>query len=626
MIKKVKVIQDANEREKYFEKFGESEETKDVLNQFFKVRFLLENQDLGYYVDENNTITFEEFKNLINEALEKQKQAKQPKKSFVSQGKINKDKFVELYGEEAYNQFIDLKKFLKAPYDDINYWFKVLKQIENLDEITAKRVINASKEELNEILIDAEEKKEMAESLARANQVSTTETEEERLAREKNEEEVFKNNEANNPSKIVEGEGIEYLGGNAEWRVYKVTTPEGSSKFALPRSQGKGWCITGGGKWGRGDATKGITDVSAARSYWVSSYVPFYFFMTEPMNKSYAFYKSGDKWTWVDAKTDSPVAIDPNVPLWLPFLPKGLQDLATVKPEIIEEFTILNGTLSSVNNKSLTQYRVPAAVTHIGNGAFNGCSRMKEVILPTPTTSIGTYAFEGCSKLELVEIKGKLINVEAGAFKNCSSLRAINCSDLKIIQTETFANCSKLLSIKTSEALEHIKAEAFSGCLSLNSIFVPSDCKIEDTSFNYCTKLTIFTDAPEKPSFWNAEAIEKVHQVKYGVHDSINDIAVDTLMEVVKKFKKEHSDIINKYQARLDESKDKYEDYQILCEFWEECRNTIDYEDEDFWDMYMDANAMSPMPESAQKQFTIRVLNIKHLKPLTDLAIDEAFE
>ena len=105
MIKKIKVsqeaIQDANDREKYFEKFGETEETKNLLSQFFKVRFQLENQNLSYYVDENNPITFEEFKVLINEADEKQKAAKQPKKAFVSQGKINKDKFIDLYGEEA---------------------------------------------------------------------------------------------------------------------------------------------------------------------------------------------------------------------------------------------------------------------------------------------------------------------------------------------------------------------------------------------------------------------------------------------------------------------------------------------------------------------------------------------
>ena len=114
--------------------------------------------------------------------------------------------------------------------------------------------------------------------------------------------------------------------------------------------------------------------------------------------------------------------------------------------------------------------------------------------------------------------------------------------------------------------------------------------------------------------------------MRYGVHDSINDIAVNKLIEVVDKFKTEHGDLISKYQARLDESKDKYEDYRILCEFYEECRDTIYYDDEDFWDMYSDANAMMPMPESVQKQFVIRVLNIKHLDPLTDLAIDEGFE
>ena len=504
MIRKIRVsqeaIQDANDREKYFEKFGETDETKNLLSQFFKVRFQLENQNLSHYVDENNPITFEEFKELINEATEKQRAAKQPKQAFVSQGKINKDKFIDLYGEEAYNQYMDLKRFLKSPFDDINYWFKVLKQVENLDEITAKRIVNGVKEELNEVLINAEERKELEN--ARLELQTKEETEED----EKTREEIARRTaEESNKTEIVQGEGIEYLGGDSKYRVYKITSADGAYKFALPSREGRGWCITGGGSgWSEG----GKPSLSKARNFWNMErrMAPFYFFITTPLVKSYAVTNQGEVW---EAKNDSRIGMPTDLPLYLEGIPSNIKAKANVKAKLIDEFTIVGDVLTSVNDKSKTAYVVPSVVKEIGPNAFNGCSKAQYVTLQAPVKSIQRNAFKGCSKLTELNIMGTLSNIDFGAFENCSSLAFIDISSVNNIYDDTFKNCSKLQSVNVSKNLNYIGKNAFEGCISLKSIFIPSDCRIEDTSFNYCSNLTIFTNAMEKPIGWNNEALEK---------------------------------------------------------------------------------------------------------------------
>ena len=512
------------EKNKFFELYKDEPDAKQTFGLFFKVQHELPHEELSYYLDEANGYTYESFKELLNETIQNKKAAEREAKAAAgpqkSQGQINKEKFVAFYGEDYYNDFVNFKDtdYLDEKYKDINYWINFIKGISPEEIAELKKQYRRYVLEFEDAIYDAKDRKEEHDNFHPVAAVEE-ETEEEKEIKEA---EAQKNSEANNTSKIIEGEGIEYLGGDANWRVYKVTSPEGSAKFALPRSQGKGWCITGGGTWGRGDATKGITDVGTARNYWCSSYAPFYFFMTEPMNKSWAFYKSGSTWSWVDARTDSHIQISPDVPLWLPFLPEGLKALSKAKPEIFEEFTILNGTLTQINDKSKEEYLIPAAVQTIGNAAFKGCNKMKKVILQAPTRYINYRAFQGCSNLEKVEIRGSLLTVDFEAFEGCSSLKAINISDLQYIAKGCFKNCNNLVGVKMSKSLNSIGPEAFMGCVSLGTIYINSECHIADTAFKYCTNLTIITNARTIPANWSYTA-ENVKGFKFKASDSINE-------------------------------------------------------------------------------------------------------
>jgi hypothetical protein len=47
---------------------------------------------------------------------------------------------------------------------------------------------------------------------------------------------------------------------------------------------------------------------------------------------------------------------------------------------------------------------LPNSLTYIGSHAFNGCTRLTEIILPNGLETIGSYAFNGCNSLETMTI------------------------------------------------------------------------------------------------------------------------------------------------------------------------------------------------------------------------------
>lgn len=57
-------------------------------------------------------------------------------------------------------------------------------------------------------------------------------------------------------------------------------------------------------------------------------------------------------------------------------------------------------------------------ITHIGEGAFSGCYRLKKITIPGSVTSIGEYAFEGCF-FDSVTISDGVTSIGDCAFTEC---------------------------------------------------------------------------------------------------------------------------------------------------------------------------------------------------------------
>ena len=73
------------------------------------------------------------------------------------------------------------------------------------------------------------------------------------------------------------------------------------------------------------------------------------------------------------------------------------QALNTYRDTAVTKFIIGERSFSG---SALTTLRVPAQVTVIPEGAFNGCASLASVTLPDAVTVIGKQAFANCGKLE----------------------------------------------------------------------------------------------------------------------------------------------------------------------------------------------------------------------------------
>lgn len=91
---------------------------------------------------------------------------------------------------------------------------------------------------------------------------------------------------------------------------------------------------------------------------------------------------------------------------------------------------------------------IPNSVTHIGGGAFFGCSSLTKIVIPNSVTHIGYDAFFGCKALTSIVIPESVIDIGNSAFSCCSALSKIVIrSSATHIADSAFISCDNLTSI-----------------------------------------------------------------------------------------------------------------------------------------------------------------------------------
>lgn len=174
---------------------------------------------------------------------------------------------------------------------------------------------------------------------------------------------------------------------------------------------------------------------------------------------------------------------------------KNFTNLSSV--EIPASITIIeNGAFdgcSSLNAISL----LAGSIRTIGNSAFNGCISLPSLVIPTSVTSIGEYAFSGCRSMRTIEFPDNVTSIGYGICSGCSGLQSVTFGEgITRVEGASFKECTNLTTILWGGGVTTIGNDAFQGCTGLTSLIIPQGItSIGTTSgaFLGCTNLETVT-------------------------------------------------------------------------------------------------------------------------------------
>ena len=134
---------------------------------------------------------------------------------------------------------------------------------------------------------------------------------------------------------------------------------------------------------------------------------------------------------------------------------------------------------------------IPSSVKRIGEEAFSGCEKLKNVSIGSGVTTIGALAFLGCPSLESIVIPDNVTTIEENAFESCVNLKSVTLGrGITSIQGYTFRFCENLKNIVLPNTIEAIEDNAFDNC-GLESITIGSGVTtIGEYAFRECNHLT----------------------------------------------------------------------------------------------------------------------------------------
>ena len=120
---------------------------------------------------------------------------------------------------------------------------------------------------------------------------------------------------------------------------------------------------------------------------------------------------------------------------------------------------------------------IPNSIKKIGNGAFSGRSRLKNIVIPNSITEIGSSAFDNCSDLTSIVVEKGNRNYDSR--NNCNA----------IIETSTNTLIVGSNNTKIPNSVQKIGYGAFSGRSRLKNIVIPISVKDIGDAFQGCNGL-----------------------------------------------------------------------------------------------------------------------------------------
>ena len=138
---------------------------------------------------------------------------------------------------------------------------------------------------------------------------------------------------------------------------------------------------------------------------------------------------------------------------------------------------------------------IPYGITNIGDNAFNGCSKLTNIVVPNSVFTLGADVFDNCYNLTNCTIGTNVSSIGIWAFAQCYSLTNFIIPDsVTNLGGSAFYAATNLASIRLSTNLTSIGSQTFWECYHLTNIIIPPRVTtIGDRGFTSCSSLSHVT-------------------------------------------------------------------------------------------------------------------------------------
>lgn len=137
-------------------------------------------------------------------------------------------------------------------------------------------------------------------------------------------------------------------------------------------------------------------------------------------------------------------------------------------------------------NENILKVTIPQKVTIIGDSAFLGCRKLREVIITADSLSISKRAFAHCSKLSNISLSEGVVEIGDYAFSGCSNLSEIKFPEsVKVIGSDLFYGCSNLKDVTLPKEVHYFGSCIFYECSNITSCIIPEGCtELKETFYD----------------------------------------------------------------------------------------------------------------------------------------------
>lgn len=211
----------------------------------------------------------------------------------------------------------------------------------------------------------------------------------------------------------------------------------------------------------------------------------------------------------------------------------------------------IDGNLYDKESKTLISYprgkvektfKLPDAVTSIGNFAFYLNQHLTSVEMGNKVETIGDFAFANCVSLHNINIVNGVKTIGKSAFADCDGLMALELPHSVVsIGEHIFSTCDSLTRVEIGAGVQTIGSRAFAGCRYLTEINVsPNNVTFKSLNGNLYDKdgvtLIRYAIGKDETSFVIPDGVKTIGEYAFSLGGFLRNLEIGDEVEIISDY------------------------------------------------------------------------------------------